>query len=59
MFELMAQVINVLLIVLVTFFFSVIATLLTVLLDNTVDIRGIITSIPKLILHENSVYDIL
>jgi len=55
----MAQVISVLLIVLVTVFFSVIATLLTVLLDNTVDIRGIITSIPKLILHEISVYDIL
>jgi hypothetical protein len=55
----MSQIINVLLIVLVTVFFSVIATLLTVLLDNTVDIRGIITSIPKLILHENSVSDIL
>ena len=59
MFESMTQFINVLLIVLATFFFSLIATLLTVLLDNTVDIRGIITSIPKLILHENSVYDIL
>ena len=55
----MTQVINVLLIVLVTVFFSVIASLLTVLLDNTVDIRGFITSIPKLILHKNSVSDIL
>lgn len=55
----MSQVINVLLIVVVTVFFSVIATLLTVLLDNTVDIRGIITSIPKLILHWDSVSDIL
>jgi hypothetical protein len=55
----MTQVINVLLIVLVTVFFSVIATLLTVLLDNTVDIRGIITSIPKLTMHENSASGIL
>ncbi len=47
-FESMTQVINVLFIVLVTVLFSVIATLLTVLIDNTVDIRGIITSIPKL-----------
>ncbi len=55
----MTQVMNVLLIVLVTVFFSVIATLLTVLLDNTMDMRGIIASIPKLTLHKSLLNDIL
>ncbi len=55
----MTQVTNVLLIVIVTVFLSVIATLLTVLLDNTVDIRGIISSIPKLTLHKILINDIL
>jgi hypothetical protein len=55
----MTQVTNVLLIVLVTVFFSVIATFITVLLDNTVDIRGIISSIPKITLHKSLIYDIL
>ncbi len=55
----MTQFTNVLLIVLVTVFFSVITTLITVLLDNTVDIRGIISSIPKLTLHKILINDIL
>jgi hypothetical protein len=57
--EPLTQIINVLFILLVTVLFSVIATFLTILLDNVADIRGIIASIPQLTLYNSMTHEML
>ncbi len=55
----MTQVSNVLFILIATILFSVIATILTIFLDNIIDIRALIKNIPRLILYNWFISDIL
>ena len=54
----MTQTTNVLLILMVTVVFSIVASFLTVFIDRVLDIRSVVTSIPRFIFYNHLMFDI-
>jgi hypothetical protein len=53
----MTQITNVLLILIVTVFFSITASILTVFIDKVLDVHSIVKSIPRFVVYEYLMVD--